>query len=77
MTSTIPGVAAFNDVLGIVNFSIATPVFQTLLTDERLMLTSSLWRPAEIIGGAILCGVAFGFACNGLTRFLHRETEGA
>jgi Kef-type K+ transport system membrane component KefB len=77
VTSTIMGVAAFDDVLGIVNYSLAIVAAQALIMHEKFSLFSSLLRPAVAILGAVFLGIAFGFIFNLSTKFLKKETEGA
>ena len=77
VTSTIMGVAAFDDVLGIINYSLAIVMAQALIMHEKFSLFSSLLRPAVAILGAVFLGIAFGFIFNLSTKFLKKETEGA
>jgi Kef-type K+ transport system membrane component KefB len=77
VTSTILGVTALDDVTGIINFSLAVAVAQILIVHEKVSLSSAVLGPAGEIFGAVLLGIAFGFAFNLLTRVLRRETEGA
>jgi len=76
VTSTILGAAAFDDALGIINYSVAIALSQTLVLHEKLSFSSTVWAPAVDIFGAVALGTAFGFAFNLLTRLLSRETEG-
>ncbi len=76
VASTIMGVAAFDDVTGIVNYSIAVTIAQVMIAHTKLNLVSSILQPAvEIIGGVLL-GIALGFAFNLITRFIQKESEG-
>ncbi len=77
VTSTILGVTAFDDVLGIINFSLAMALAHVLVTHEQLSVTSSVISPIGSILGAVLCGIAFGLAFNTITYLIRRETEGA
>jgi Kef-type K+ transport system membrane component KefB len=77
VTSTILGVTAFDDVLGIINFSVATAIAYILMTHEGLSIASSIIRPLGSILGAVLCGTAFGLVFNAVTYLIRRETEGA
>jgi len=77
VSSTILGVTAFDDVLGIINFSIATAIAHILVTHEGLSITSSVVHPLGSIFGAVLCGTLFGLAFNTVTYLIRRETEGA
>jgi Kef-type K+ transport system membrane component KefB len=77
VTSTILGVTAFDDVLGIINFSVATAIAHVLITHQRLSVVSSVIHPAGSILGAILCGIFFALVFNAVTYLIRRETEGA
>jgi Kef-type K+ transport system membrane component KefB len=77
VTSTVMGVAAFDDALGIVNFSIAVAVATALLSRSQAALPSAVATPMLEIGGGILLGVAAGLLLNAVARFVRREGEGA
>jgi len=77
VTSTIMGVAAFDDVTGIINYSVAVVVAQALCDGEGIRFSGVFVEPVLNIGGAVLLGIAFGFAFNVATVLLRRETEGA
>ena len=77
VTATILGAAAFDDVLGIINYSVAVALAQAFARHDPLSISSAILAPAAAIGGAVGLGVAFGFAFNVLVRLLNRETEGA
>lgn len=77
VTSMIMGVAAFDDVLGIINYSVVVAVAQTLVAGQGFGFVSAVGAAVTNIVGAVLLGAAFGFAFNVVTRVLDRETEGA
>lgn len=77
VTSTIMGVAALDDTLGIINYSIAVALASVLAAHKSLNLSTSIIVPAYQIFGAIGLGIAVGFIFNFLTVLLRRETEGA
>lgn len=77
VTSTILGAAAFDDVLGIINYSLAIALAQALAHHDRLNVSSAILTPTVTIGGAVGFGAAFGFGFSLLLRLLNRETEGA
>ena len=77
VTSTILGVTAFDDVTGIINFSLAVAASQILIQHQKLSFTSTIFDPTRQILGAVLLGIVFGLAFNLLIRVLPRETEGA
>ena len=78
VTSTILGVTAFDDVLGIVNFSLATAIARVLVTHQGFSVTSSD-HPSGGERFSVRCFVAsiFGLAFNVITYLIRRETEGA
>jgi len=76
VTSTVLGAAAFDDVLGIINYSIAIALAQMLVVHAKLDFSSVVLAPAVDILGAVALGIAFGFAFNLLTGLVRRETEG-
>jgi len=76
VSSTIMGVAAFDDALGIINYSIAVAAATALARHAGFRVGSSLLAPLMSIAGAAAVGVAFGFVLNGAVRLFGRETEG-
>ena len=76
VTSTIMGVAAFDDALGIINYSVAIAIAGAC-TSSGFSLNDSVWAPLLSIGGAIILGAAFGFIFNAITSFFKKETEGS
>ncbi len=76
VSSTIMGVAAFDDAFGIMNYSVAVTIAYVLVTGEKLSVVSAIGKPILIILGTIALGVAFGFFFNVLTEFLKKEKEG-
>jgi len=77
VTSTIMGVAAFDDALGIINYSIAIAIAGAFVSSSSFSLTSSLLGPLITIGGAILLGTIFGFLFNAITLIIKKDTDGA
>jgi Kef-type K+ transport system membrane component KefB len=77
VSSTIMGIAALDDTLGIINYSIAIAVASVLAAHQKLDLHSAFATPAYQIFGAIGFGIIVGFIFNLLTVLLSRETEGA
>jgi len=76
VTSTILGVAAFDDVLGIINYSIAIAMAQILLAHTSFHLGASVGAPVWAIAGAVGLGILAGGVFNLLLRLIGRETEG-
>ena len=75
VTSTIMGVAAFDDILGIVNYSVAVS-FAGICILHQSMGIYSIVSPLIIISGSILLGCLFGFLLNLFTRIFDKRTEG-
>lgn len=76
VSSTIMGVAAFDDALGIINYSIATALALILIKQSAFSLQSSVLNPLSVILGAIVLGTIFGVIFNSLTLLIKKETEG-
>jgi len=70
------GVAAFDDAVGIVNYSLAIAISSILILKHNFNIISSLTSPLFTIFGAILLGILFGFLFNGITSVFKKETEG-
>jgi Kef-type K+ transport system membrane component KefB len=77
VTTTVMGVAALDDVLAILNFSLATGLAGLLTTTPGNGVGSLLGHPAVMILTGIGIGIAGGVIFNVLTELLRRETEGA
>ena len=76
VTSTIMGVAGMDDVLGIINYSVATSIAYALLLHTSFSVTSSLLHPLMTIVGGIGTGALFGCLMNLITAKVELETEG-
>ncbi len=76
VTSTILGVSAFDDVLGIVNYSVAVVIASAFACHQKFSIASLVAAPLFIILGSLLLGTVMGLAFNMITRRLSRETEG-
>ncbi len=76
VSSTIMGVAAFDDVFGIINFSLAIVIARIFVTGGSFSIYSSLVQPLLIVIGSIILGIAFGLIFNWITSFIKKETEG-
>ena len=72
---TIMGVAALDDALGIMNFSIATALAAVFSANTALHI-GSLIIPLGAIAGAVILGVACGFLFHFVARALRRAPEG-
>jgi len=76
VSSTILSVGAFDDALGLMNYSVAIALTQVLLLHQQFNLYSSFLKPALVISGSLLLGIAFGFLLNFITNLIRRENEG-
>jgi len=76
VSSTIMGVAAFDDALGIINYSLAITIASILILNQNFSVTSSILSPLYIIIGAIILGIISGFIFNMISQAIKRETEG-
>ncbi len=73
--STIMGVAAFDDVLGIINYSIATGVALAFI-EQKPVVFSTISVPLVSIFGSIVIGVLFGLLLNLVTWLVKKEEDG-
>jgi len=73
--STIMGVAVFDDVLGIVNYSLATAVAVALISQEPVVF-STVIQPFLSIAGGVVLGIGFGMLLNFITGLVKREEDG-
>jgi Kef-type K+ transport system membrane component KefB len=76
VTSTILSVSAFDDALGLMNFSIAAVIAQVLVLHESFSLANSLGKPLLQVGGAFVVGTVFGFIFNFIGKIIRKDTEG-
>ncbi len=76
VSSTIMGIAAFDDILGIINYSLAVVVATVLISHTPLTANTVVIKPLIMIGGAFLLGIIFGIIFNVITKLIKRETEG-
>ncbi len=72
--STIMGVAAFDDVLGIINYSIATGLALAFIKQEPIAL-STVAEPLLSISGSIIIGALFGLLLNFITNLVKKEED--
>jgi len=78
VTSTIMGVAAFDDIFGIVNFSLGIAVARMFIfpAAHAFNIESSIIAPLAAIIGGIILGILFGLIMNFVTKRVKREGEG-
>ena len=75
VTSTIMGVAAFDDILGILNYSLAVSIATIGILHQSLEIYT-IALPFIRILGSIILGSLFGYFLNILTKLVSKETEG-
>lgn len=76
VTSTILSASAFDDALGLVNFSLAFVLAHVLILHQRFSVYSSFFKPLIIVVGALILGIIFGVIFNLTTKLIKNETEG-
>ncbi len=72
---SVMGAAAFDDALGIINFSVATAVAGILVSHSGTSAFTFL-EPFLVILGSIALGVALGFLYHGVVRLLGGSEDG-
>jgi Kef-type K+ transport system membrane component KefB len=76
VTSTIVGITAYDDSLGIINYSLAVAVAEVLIAHKDFSLSSSIIMPVISVVGALGMGAIFGLAFTKIADFLSKETIG-
>lgn len=76
VTSTILAVSAFDDVLGIINYSVAVVIAQALVSKTTLNVSSAVIVPFLIITGSVLLGSLLGVLFNLISKLITKSTEG-
>lgn len=76
VSSTIMGVAAFDDIFGLLNFSIALTIAQVIVNGGGFEFSSSILSPLYRIFGALALGAIMGYILNKLSVYVKKETAG-
>ncbi len=76
VTSTIMGVSALDDVLGIINYSFCIVLASAFVLHQRFSLEKSIIDPVIQILMTVALGILFGFLLNLITIIIRSETEG-
>jgi NhaP-type Na+/H+ or K+/H+ antiporter len=77
VTSTILGVSALDDAVGIINFSLAMVAASSIALHTKFSLYTSMGEPLIMIIGSLALGAFFGLLLNAVSLFLNKKTEGA
>jgi len=76
VSSTVMGIAAFDDALGIINYSIAIAIAHSLINNIDFNVMHSVIHPIINIIISIGLGSIMGFVLTGLIKLTERETDG-
>lgn len=76
VASTMLNVAGFDDILGIINFSLAVVIARAVITHEAFSVYSAVVVPVFIIAGSVLLGSILGFIFNFIAVKIIKQTEG-
>ncbi|MGD2279063.1 MAG: cation:proton antiporter [Candidatus Omnitrophota bacterium] len=76
VASTMLSVSAFDDVLGIINYSIAVVIAQAIISQETFSASAAFFTPLLIIFGSVLLGSVMGLVFNFISVRMGKETEG-
>jgi len=76
VTSTIMGVAAVDDALGIINYSLAIAISAVLVRGGGINFSGAVVEPLLIILGSFALGALIGLFFNLICNLLRKETEG-
>lgn len=76
VTSTIMGVAAFDDALGIINYSFAIVLATMFATHSAFSPVDSVLRPLAVISASVAVGAAIGYLFSLLSRAFSHSSEG-
>jgi Kef-type K+ transport system membrane component KefB len=76
VSSTMLSIAGFDDVLGIINYSVAIVIAQAIITKEAFSVYAVILTPALILLGSVVLGCTLGFIFNFITRRISKESEG-
>lgn len=76
VTDTVMGIAASDDVLGIVNFSLGVALARMATVHAGFAFGPSVFAPLFSIGGGIGLGALCGAVFNRFSTWFRRETEG-
>jgi Kef-type K+ transport system membrane component KefB len=76
VSSSVLGIAAFDDIMGIILFTLSLASSEIFMGSTGASFTASIGHLAYNIGFALFLGVAFGLLLNLLSSLFKKETEG-
>jgi Kef-type K+ transport system membrane component KefB len=76
VSSTILGIAAFDDIMGIILYTLTLSFARYFLGASDAGLGHSLSELGVSVGGAIVTGIIFGLLFNFITKIFKKESEG-
>jgi Kef-type K+ transport system membrane component KefB len=77
VSSTVLGVAAFDDIMGILLYTLTLSLAGVMLGHTGAGMGSTLYELGKEIGGAMGLGILFGWIFNRFSIYFEKETEGA
>jgi Kef-type K+ transport system membrane component KefB len=77
VTSAILGIAAFDDIMGIILYTLTLTIAGYFLGTSHVSFSQSVLDLSEEIGGAVLIGIVFGILFNNIVHVFRHESEGA
>jgi Kef-type K+ transport system membrane component KefB len=71
------GIAAFDDVAGIIIYTIAIAFSSSMIGDSSLAIPHVLLELTKDIGGSVLVGVVLGFIFKYISKIFKKESDGS
>jgi Kef-type K+ transport system membrane component KefB len=76
VSDSIMGIAAFDDVFGIINFSLGIAIAKLFISKSSIDYETAIFSPFMQITGGIILGIVFGVLFNLVTKILKHESDG-
>ena len=76
VSSTMLEIAAFDDIMGIIIYTLVTALAAFFLGKTDIAFTHTLWELCQNVGGAIIVGGIMGFFFNFLVTIFKKQAEG-
>ncbi|NQT33294.1 MAG: cation:proton antiporter, partial [Candidatus Omnitrophica bacterium] len=76
VSSTMLNIAGFDDVLGIINYSVAIVIAQSIIAKEAFSVSATILTPIFILAGSVLLGSLLGVVFNFITTRIAKQSEG-